>query len=75
MKEEATKRLKEEGRIKAAGAAMFDVRGLRFDVKARKAGGLRNAECGVREPNASDCAGKGGTEGRRKKEESKKSRN
>jgi hypothetical protein len=32
MKEEAAKRMKEEGRIrKAADAAMFDVRRLRFD--------------------------------------------
>jgi hypothetical protein len=51
---------KEEGR---ADAAMFDVRGLMFDVKARKADGrkvgwlgverpknfgMRNAECGLR---------------------------
>ena len=31
MKEEAAKRMKEE--LKAADAAMFDVRGLMFDVK------------------------------------------
>jgi len=30
--------------LKAADAAMFDVRCLRFDVKARKSSGLRNAE-------------------------------
>jgi hypothetical protein len=42
---------KDEGRIKATDAAMFDVRCLRFDVKAsttesgRKCG-MRNADCG-----------------------------
>jgi len=35
-----------EGRIKAADAAMFDVRCLRFDVKARKSSGMRIAESG-----------------------------